>query len=105
MSICGSYFRAKLYGSNNISIVVKHYFQLFIEEATNPFYLFQVASIGIWSLDEYYLYAICVCIIVFGTIIASILETKQQMTMLKEMAEGKGELLVTVERPNGGEFE
>jgi len=43
-----------LHGENSIEIEVKTYLKLFIEEVLNPFYVFQIFSIILWSLDDYW---------------------------------------------------
>ena len=47
-----------IYGENSIEIEVKSYLKLFIEEVLNPFYVFQVFSIILWSADDYWSYAL-----------------------------------------------
>lgn len=43
----------------------------------HPFYVFQVASIILWSLDNYYYYAFCIGVISMTSIIITLLETKK----------------------------
>lgn len=43
----------------------------------HPFYVFQVASIILWSLDDYYYYAFCIAVISMASIIITLLETKK----------------------------
>ena len=45
-----------LYGPNTIDVDVKSYVRLLFQEVLNPFYIFQIASITLWSLDSYYYY-------------------------------------------------
>jgi Cation transporter/ATPase, N-terminus len=45
-----------LYGPNTIDVEVKSYLRLLFQEVLNPFYIFQIASIILWSLDSYYYY-------------------------------------------------
>jgi hypothetical protein len=45
-----------LYGPNTIDVEVKSYFRLLFQEVLNPFYIFQIASIILWSIDAYYYY-------------------------------------------------
>lgn len=61
-------------------------FQLLIDEAFHPFYIFQLASLILWSLDEYYYYAICIFIISVFSIGATIIETKSTMSRLREIS-------------------
>jgi len=39
--------------------------------------VFQIASIILWSLDNYYYYAFCIAVISMGSIITALLETKK----------------------------
>jgi cation-transporting ATPase 13A3/4/5 len=47
-----------------------------IDEAFHPFYMFQIASLVLWSLDEYYYYAVCIFLISLFSICATIIETQ-----------------------------
>lgn len=73
----------KLYGPNVIHIEVKSYLQLFVEEVFNPFYLFQIFSIVLWSCDEYYVYAGCILFLSLGSIVTSLYETKKVRNKMK----------------------
>lgn len=70
-------FRIKLYGTNSVEVEVKSYWTLFVNEVFNPFYLFQVFSIILWSLDEYYQYASCVFILSTASCMLALYQTKQ----------------------------
>ena len=43
----------------------------------HPFYVFQIASIILWSLDDYYYYAFCIALISAISIVTTLIETKQ----------------------------
>ena len=43
----------------------------------HPFYVFQIASIILWSLDDYYYYAFCIALISFLSITSTLLDTKK----------------------------
>lgn len=70
-------FRIKLYGHNGIEVEIKSYWSLFVTEVFNPFYLFQIFSIILWSLDEYYHYAACIFILSCLSIVSSLYQTKK----------------------------
>ncbi|RDA92278.1 hypothetical protein CP533_5486 [Ophiocordyceps camponoti-saundersi (nom. inval.)] len=78
--------REVMFGNNLIDTGVKSVGQLLIEEALHPFYMFQVASLVLWSLDEYYYYAACIFIISVGTITTTLVETRATMKRLREIS-------------------
>ncbi|KAF7173245.1 hypothetical protein CNMCM5623_005483 [Aspergillus felis] len=78
--------RAQIFGANVIDIQQKSVFQLLIDEAFHPFYIFQIASLILWSLDEYYYYAVCIFLISVFSICATILETQTTMKRLREIS-------------------
>ncbi|KAG9232990.1 hypothetical protein BJ875DRAFT_379522 [Amylocarpus encephaloides] len=55
--------RELIFGRNIIDIKQKTIPQLLVDEAFHPFYVFQIASLVLWSLDEYYYYAACIFLI------------------------------------------
>ncbi|KAJ3657587.1 hypothetical protein Zmor_009376 [Zophobas morio] len=77
----------KLYGPNKIEIEVKSYWRLFIDEVFNPFYVFQVFSIILWCLDDYYIYACCVLILTLFSVITSLRQTRKQSEALHDLVE------------------
>ncbi|CAH2075248.1 unnamed protein product, partial [Iphiclides podalirius] len=89
----------KLYGDNSVEVEVKSYWALFTNEVFNPFYLFQIFSIVLWSLDEYYQYATCVFFLSVGSCVMALYQTKQMSLRLHEMAGSTSSLTVTVLRP------
>jgi cation-transporting P-type ATPase 13A2 len=78
--------REFVFGSNLIDIEQKSIPQLLVDEVFHPFYVFQVASLILWSLDEYYYYAVCIFLISSGSIIATLVETRSTMKRLREIS-------------------
>ncbi|PIL34017.1 transporter [Ganoderma sinense ZZ0214-1] len=78
--------RAALFGPNLIDIEGKSTVTLLIDEIIHPFYVFQIASIILWSLDDYYYYAFCIALISAISIITTLVETKQTIARMREMS-------------------
>ncbi len=68
--------RDVVFGSNLIDIEQKSAFRLLVDEVFHPFYVFQVASLILWSLDAYYYYAIAIFVISAGSITTTLIETR-----------------------------
>ena len=58
-------------------VPVRSYAALFFNEVLNPFYVFQLASVVLWSLDNYIYYAACIALISLGSIGLSLYETRK----------------------------
>jgi cation-transporting ATPase 13A2 len=52
-----------LFGQNHVEIAEKSTLQLLIDEVLHPFFIFQIFSILLWSIDEYYYYATAILLI------------------------------------------
>ena len=90
-----------IYGENTIDVCVKSYGKLFIEEAADPFYVFQLCSCIMWFFDDYYYYSSTILTISLISIFISIYQTRQHLISLRNMI-AKSEQ-VTVLRPDGRE--
>ena len=78
--------RQYLFGVNVIDIPLPGTFKLLIDEVLHPFYMFQVASIVLWCIDDYYLYAITIAIISIASAISTLIETKRNLIRLRDMS-------------------
>ena len=78
--------RERIFGKNVIDIEMKSTMQLLTDEAFHPFYVFQIASIVLWSLDQYYYYAACIFVISIVSITTTLVETKATMKRLREIS-------------------
>ncbi|KAI9850692.1 MAG: hypothetical protein M1838_005256 [Thelocarpon superellum] len=78
--------RQLVFGKNLIEVEEKSIFQLLVDEAFHPFYVFQLASLFLWSIDEYYYYAICIFFISVVSITTTLIETKTTMARLREVS-------------------
>lgn len=79
-------YRECVFGKNAIDIEQKSTSQLLVDEAFHPFYIFQIASLVLWSLDQYYYYAACIFIISVISITTTLIETKATMRRLREIS-------------------
>ena len=55
--------RLQLHGFNTMSVNVKSYWRLLIDEVLNPFYLFEIFSCVVWTVDDYIYYAGCIFVV------------------------------------------
>jgi cation-transporting ATPase 13A2 len=46
-------------------------------QVLHPFYVFQIASIALWSIDDYYYYAFAIALISVSSILSTLIETKR----------------------------
>lgn len=87
-------YRELVFGKNVIDLAEKPTGQLLVEEVINPFYVFQIASLFLWSVDEYYYYAACIFVISVVSITATVVETKATMKRLREVSRFECEVRV-----------
>ncbi|KAJ2280135.1 hypothetical protein EV176_001163 [Coemansia sp. RSA 451] len=78
--------RMRVFGKCNIDIQEKSYLQLLWEEALNPLYVFQVASIAIWCVEEYYYYSAAIFVISLASIGSTLVSTKHTARRVRAMA-------------------
>lgn len=65
---------------------VKSIFSLLVQEILNPFYIFQVFAIVLWSVDGYRAYALCIFVVSSGSVIASLWENISNNKKIRTMA-------------------
>ncbi|BEI83020.1 hypothetical protein CcaverHIS002_0308880 [Cutaneotrichosporon cavernicola] len=78
--------RRTLMGENNIDIAGKSILSLLMDEVLHPFYVFQIASIILWSLDNYYYYAFAIALISVASILSTLIATKRTIARMREMS-------------------
>lgn len=94
--------REQVFGKNQIDIKQKSIPQLLVDEVSSlqymlgccinsskvfhPFYVFQICSLILWSLDEYYYYAVCIFLISIVSITTTLFETRSTMKRLREIS-------------------
>jgi cation-transporting ATPase 13A2 len=78
--------RRILFGNNNIDVQIKNPIALLLDEILHPFYIFQVFSIIVWILTEYYLYAAVIFISSAISALISLIETQRNLFNLRDMS-------------------
>ncbi|ORX82959.1 hypothetical protein K493DRAFT_240394 [Basidiobolus meristosporus CBS 931.73] len=78
--------RKLVYGDNVIDIKERPVMQLLTDEVLHPFYVFQIFSVTLWMLDDYYYYAVCIFIISATSIITTLVETRKNARRMSEMS-------------------
>ncbi|KAH7339862.1 hypothetical protein B0J17DRAFT_657059 [Rhizoctonia solani] len=78
--------RTTAFGTNEVEIEAKTTGALLIDEVLHPFYVFQLASILLWSLDDYYYYAFCIALISCLSVGTTLVETKKTIAKMSEMS-------------------
>ncbi|KAJ4363356.1 hypothetical protein N0V95_001129 [Ascochyta clinopodiicola] len=87
-------YRELVFGKNQIDIAEKSLGQLLVDEVFHPFYVFQIASLFLWSVDEYYYYAAAIFLISVISIATTLMETKATMKRLREVSKFECEIRV-----------
>ncbi|KAI6046068.1 hypothetical protein EDC04DRAFT_2864955 [Pisolithus marmoratus] len=78
--------RLTLFGTNLVDIEGKSTLSLLVDEVIHPFYVFQVASIVLWSMDDYYYYAFCIALISTLSVANTLIDTKQTIKRMRAMS-------------------
>uniref|UniRef100_A0A3Q3JU03 Polyamine-transporting ATPase 13A3 n=1 Tax=Monopterus albus TaxID=43700 RepID=A0A3Q3JU03_MONAL len=93
-------YRRLFFGVNEIAVKVPSVFKLLIKEVLNPFYIFQLFSVILWSADEYYYYAVAIVFMSVISIATSLYTIKKQYIMLHDMVATHSIVRVSVCRAN-----
>ncbi|GMM37042.1 putative acid anhydride hydrolase [Saccharomycopsis crataegensis] len=78
--------RKLIFGSNSLDLKESSISELLVKEILHPFYIFQIFSIVLWLLDDYYYYAFCIFFISIVSVVQSLIETRETMRKLKEIS-------------------
>ncbi|CCO31350.1 hypothetical protein BN14_05390 [Rhizoctonia solani AG-1 IB] len=89
--------RTTAFGTNEVDIEAKSTSALLIDEVLHPFYVFQIASILLWSLDDYYYYAFCIALISCLSVVTTLVETKKTIAKMREMSRFRCDVGVKVD--------
>ncbi|KAM9844901.1 polyamine-transporting ATPase 13A3-like [Aulostomus maculatus] len=93
-------YRGLFFGENEIAVRVPSLFKLLIKEVLNPFYIFQLFSVILWSADDYYYYASAIVLMSVISIATSLYTIKKQYMMLHDMVAAHSVVRVSVCRGN-----
>ncbi|KAJ8403208.1 hypothetical protein AAFF_G00354250 [Aldrovandia affinis] len=93
-------YRRLFFGVNEIAVKVPSVFKLLIKEVLNPFYIFQLFSVVLWSADEYYYYAMAIVFMSVISVATSLYTIKKQYVMLHDMVAAHSIVRVSVCRAN-----
>ncbi|KAI9226977.1 MAG: P-type ATPase P5 type [Piptocephalis tieghemiana] len=86
--------RRTVHGPNLMDVQPKSVGTLLVDEVLHPFYIFQLASIGLWAVDNYYYYAACIFTISIISVITALIETRRNMAKMRDMARFTCDVLV-----------
>ncbi|KAM9428179.1 polyamine-transporting ATPase 13A3-like isoform 1-T1 [Salvelinus alpinus] len=78
-------YRRLFFEVNEIAVRVPSVFKLLIKEVLNPFYIFQLFSVILWSIEQYYYYAAAIVFMSVISIATSLYTVKKQYIMLHDM--------------------
>ncbi|PLW29716.1 hypothetical protein PCASD_15579 [Puccinia coronata f. sp. avenae] len=81
-----SLHRTQLFGNNIIEVAGKSTSQLLMDEVLHPFYIFQIASIILWSVDDYYYYAFCIALISVISVLSALMDMKRNLARMRELS-------------------
>uniref|UniRef100_A0A7N6B4I5 P-type ATPase A domain-containing protein n=1 Tax=Anabas testudineus TaxID=64144 RepID=A0A7N6B4I5_ANATE len=78
----------------------KSLFSLFLHQVLNPFYIFQLFSVALWSAEDYYYYASAIVLMSVISIATSLYTIKKQYVMLHDMVAAHSVVRVSMCRGN-----
>ncbi|KAK2952201.1 ion-transporting P-type ATPase [Blattamonas nauphoetae] len=85
-----------LFGINSIEVPVKPWYRVLLEECLHPFFMFQIFSVIIWSINDYLPYAMAVLGMSIISVIMNMIETLRNLKNIHEMS--KQNIVVTIQR-------
>ncbi|TPX78470.1 hypothetical protein CcCBS67573_g00203 [Chytriomyces confervae] len=86
-------------GENIIDVETVPILKMLLDKVVHPFYLFQAASVLIWTCEEYYMYSYVIALTSIASIIWEIYSAKKNESSLRDLL--KEDADVTVLRNNG----
>ena len=79
-------FMRSVFGECDIDIKIHSVWSVLLKELTDPFYLFQLYSVVLWCINEYYFYSGVIVILTIISLIASVYDTRTNLIQLHEMS-------------------
>ncbi|XP_043926231.1 polyamine-transporting ATPase 13A3 [Protopterus annectens] len=89
-------YRRLFFGVNEIDVKVPSSFKLLVKEVLNPFYIFQLFSVILWSTEQYYYYSGAIVVMSAVSIVSSLYTIKKQYTTLHDMVAAHSVVKVSV---------
>ncbi|CBY41291.1 unnamed protein product, partial [Oikopleura dioica] len=77
----------EIFGRNEIIVKVPSIIEIFYKEVFNFFYVFQLFSVILWSIDEYVAYAMSILILTIISVVILIYNIKKNRTRLSKMVQ------------------
>lgn len=90
-----------VFGKNLTQVPLKPWYRLLVDEVLTPFYIFQVFSFIVWSLDDYAVYAGVIGLFTTISVVIAVRETMANTRKLYEMSYYETALTVW-RKQNGG---
>lgn len=78
--------REQVFGKNSLEIAQPGLLKLLMDEVLHPFYVFQAFSVVLWLMDEYLYYAFAILLISVMSVGQALVETRQGMKRLADIA-------------------
>jgi len=78
--------RQKIFGSNVAQIHQKSTFSFLMDEVLHPFYIFQVFSIILWCVEDYYYYAFCIFVMSVFSTYSTLKTSKDNLKKISNMS-------------------
>ncbi|XP_048398841.1 polyamine-transporting ATPase 13A3-like isoform X1 [Stegostoma tigrinum] len=93
-------YRKLFFGLNEVKVKVPSVFKLLFKEVLNPFYIFQLFSVILWTFNGYYYYGVVIVIMSLISIVTSLHTIRKQYVMLHDMVAAHSIIRVSVCRAN-----